>query len=97
MIRHKTQGLGHGKRRGTGRVLALGAWLWWGSTVAAELSPRHAELICQEDCASARAKCSEVCRTHAEKGVNVCLKACGEMEQECRSDCRAPRSENHDK
>ncbi len=76
-------------------VLALGGWLWWGIAVAAELPPRQAEPLCREDCASARAKCSEVCRTHAGKGVRVCLKACGEMEQECRSDCQLPRRAPH--
>jgi hypothetical protein len=81
-----------------GRVLALGVGLWWASAAAsAELSPRQAERVCQEDCVSAREKCSEVCGTHAGKGLNVCLKACGQMEQECRSDCRAPRSVTDDK
>ncbi len=103
MMRKKTPGVRDRRAWRAGRVLALGAGLWWASVASAEFSSRQPErseqpeLVCLEDCASARTKCSDVCKTHAENGLNVCLKACGQMEQECRSDCRAPRSMNHDK
>lgn len=83
-------------KRSVGRALALGAWLCWASVAAAKPSPPEQEPICREDCISARAKCSEVCRTHAKKGENICIRACGEMEQECRRACQAPQDANDD-
>lgn len=97
MSRHARQEVRRARAWSAGRVVALGAWLWGASVAAFELTPRQQGPSCQEDCLSAQEKCSAVCRTHAERGVNICLSACVQVERECRQECRAPREVSDDR
>ena len=97
MSRDETRGIRHRIMKVTRYVVALSVWMGLGGTAFAEFSAYEPESVCREDCTSAREKCAAVCRKHAGKGVNVCLKACGQMEQECRSDCRVRREVDREK
>lgn|GEM_PF-3259510 len=96
MNKDKVRRMRHGAMKRAVCAGVLGAWMLGGGMAFAALSRRGLNPACEADCSSARQKCAEACREHAGQGTAVCLKACVQVERECRSDCQLSGSEDHD-